>query len=351
MTRILLIKLGALGDVLRTTCLLPGIRKHWPDARVTWVSAESARPLLERNAGILEFLSMESIRADRPAARLDSSAWDVLINLDEDPAATALAAAVPAKRKVGVGRDASGRLIPLAPESEYLIQLAGDDRLKFRENQFPFQALIYHAVGLKWAGESYDYTPPPDLADRQRKLFSASGPAESISGGGPARVGLFVGASQRYANKFWSEEEIIRFCQRWREDFPDAAARPGLPSLVLLGGPGEVERIRRFREHPVGRQIPAVCVDTLDDLAGVIAACRLLICGDTLAMHLGAALQVPLIVLFGPTSPAEILVAGRKIISPYSCGPCYLRVCGIRPSCMTVIEPSRVIRAVREILN
>ncbi len=72
-------------------------------------------------------------------------------------------------------------------------------------------------------------------------------------------------------------------------------------------------------------------VDSLDDLAAVTASFDGIVCGDTLVMHLAEALGVQTFVLFGPTSHAEIPLAGRKFISPYSCGPCYLRACGIRP--------------------
>lgn len=329
MTSVLLIKLGALGDVLRTTCLLAGIRKKWNDARVTWVVEKPAVPLLIRNTDIAQVVPVESMQRE--------TAWDVLINLDEDPRATELARAVSAKQKLGIGRNRQGKLTALTAEAEHLVRLASDDRLKFRENQMPFQALIYQSIGLTWRGEPYTYVPPPDLTARQAKIFSEIP--------NPKRVGLFVGASERYANKFWSENEIAGFCAKFQ-----AAEWQALPELLLFGGPSERARLFHLGSSESCRAIPRISIETLDDLAALVASCAILICGDTLAMHLGQALNVPTVVLFGPTAHVEIAGARVKIVSPYSCGPCYLRACDITPSCMSAIGPERVLRAARELL-
>lgn len=341
-TRILLIKLGALGDVLRTTCLLPGLKKKWPDAEVTWVSADAARPLIARNPGIMETLSIESL-AGAPVAQTRDS-WDLLINLDEDPRATLMSGVFfKAREKRGINRDASGRLVPFSPDAEQLVRLAADDRLKFRENQMPFQALIYRAVGLSWAGEPYVYVPPPDMAGRQKKIFSGAPK--------PKKIGIFVGASDRYANKFWSESDLAQFCSRIQTETARTAGSLDPSAFFLFGGPAERGRLENLGRVDSCRNLPRFSVDTLDDLASLVAACDLLICGDTLAMHLAIAMRIPLIVLFGPTAHAEITLTGRKIITPYSCGPCYLRECDITPSCMGAIGPNRVIRAVREFFS
>jgi hypothetical protein len=48
-TRILIVKLGALGDVLRTTALLPALRSAYDPCTITWLTRESALPLLAHN--------------------------------------------------------------------------------------------------------------------------------------------------------------------------------------------------------------------------------------------------------------------------------------------------------------
>ncbi|MBI4179250.1 glycosyltransferase family 9 protein [bacterium] len=325
---VLLVKLGALGDVLRTTCLIPGIRRKWPSAKITFLSRPASLPLLCRIPDLGETVTATDGQC-RSAVR--DRAFDVLVNLDEDREATDLAETGRFGTMYGIGREPGGKLRALAPESERLVRLTWDDRLKFHENQRSYPALIYEAIGAVWEGDPYRYVPPPDAELRRARLLS--------NVPGPRRVGLFVGASERYANKFWSEAEILEFC------------RAPVPGLFLLGGPSENARMARLGEHIDGSRVPSVRVDHLDDLAAVIGGCSALISGDTLAMHLATALGIPSVTLFGPTSSSEIFLygRGRKIISPYACGPCYLRTCDIRPSCMSAISADRVRSAVRDV--
>ena len=54
--RILIIKLDAIGDVLRTTALLPPLAEAHPQASLTWITRREAKPLLERNPYISEVI-------------------------------------------------------------------------------------------------------------------------------------------------------------------------------------------------------------------------------------------------------------------------------------------------------
>ncbi len=325
---VLLIKLGALGDVLRTTPLVPALKQKWPGARVTWLSAEPARPLIERHPDVDKIVTIESVEAGE--TDICGLSWDAIVNLDEDAAATRIARDAPAREKFGITRNAAGRLAPLSPLAEELIRLASDDRMKFRENQMPYQALYFRSAGLTWMGVPYIYSAPPDASARRARLFGDSDRSTQ------ARAGMFVGASPRYANKFWTESEIEIFCAEYQ-------AAPRDRELVLFGGPGERERLDRLAASASCRNLRRIGVDTLDDLAAAVSGFQTVICGDTLVMHLAEALGVRTVVLFGPTSHTEIFLHGQKVVSPYSCGPCYLRVCGIRPSCMSAITPRRVL--------
>jgi heptosyltransferase-2 len=65
-------------------------------------------------------------------------------------------------------------------------------------------------------------------------------------------------------------------------------------------------------------------------------------------MHIGIALQRPVIAFFGPSSDAEIDLfgLGEKIVTPLSCGRCYLADCDVRPHCMGSISVSELYSAV-----
>ena len=84
---ILIIKLAAIGDVLRTTSLLPSLAQAYETRHVTWVTDESALPLLAGNPRIDRLLpfGFETVH------RLLAEEFDLLICLDKEHRATALA--------------------------------------------------------------------------------------------------------------------------------------------------------------------------------------------------------------------------------------------------------------------
>src|SRR6478609_5039145 len=81
--RILIIKLGAIGDVIRTTPLLNKIRKEYTNAKVTWLTLT---PAILPSSAIEEILSFEL----KNILYLENTSFDILINLDKDKEACAL---------------------------------------------------------------------------------------------------------------------------------------------------------------------------------------------------------------------------------------------------------------------
>ena len=65
-------------------------------------------------------------------------------------------------------------------------------------------------------------------------------------------------------------------------------------------------------------------------------------------MHIAIALKKHVVAFFGPTCEQEIDLYGRgeKIVTDYSCSPCYLKKCNIDPTCMEAMKSSTVINAI-----
>ena len=98
-----MIKTGALGDVLRTTSLLPGLSGH-PAAALTWLTASAALDLVRRHPLVAEALAVDS-RAEEQLARLGERLarrrWDWVISLDDEESLCRFAARIPAERLSG----------------------------------------------------------------------------------------------------------------------------------------------------------------------------------------------------------------------------------------------------------
>ena len=119
--KILLIKLGALGDVLRTTPILEGLKKKYPECHVTWLVDPKNRPALENNARIDRLESLEEGGQGWRKAR-----YDVVINLDKEPEALEALEGTKAALKMGFG-GVGGKVCPVNDLSEYAYRLGVDD--------------------------------------------------------------------------------------------------------------------------------------------------------------------------------------------------------------------------------
>jgi heptosyltransferase-2 len=86
-TRVLVIKLGALGDVLRSEVVLDGIRHEWPTCHVTWVTRPAGVRLLANNPTIDRLLPFDA----ETLLHLEIERLDVCLSLDKEPAPCALA--------------------------------------------------------------------------------------------------------------------------------------------------------------------------------------------------------------------------------------------------------------------
>jgi ADP-heptose:LPS heptosyltransferase len=122
-------------------------------------------------------------------------------------------------------------------------------------------------------------------------------------------------------------------------------------SVLLLGGPEEVQRHRELLAACAGRAVFDGGNDnTYGRFAALVEQCRAIVTSDSLAVHVAAARKVPAVVLFGPTSAAEIELYGRGTkITPegFDCLCCYLPRCDRVPHCQARIEPAVVFDAVR----
>ena len=86
-TSVLMIKTGSLGDVLRTTSVLPGLKQRFPDLHLTWVVAPAAASLVERHRLVSRVVTCDPADAASVAAvqaELPGHRWDWVLSLDDE---------------------------------------------------------------------------------------------------------------------------------------------------------------------------------------------------------------------------------------------------------------------------
>ncbi len=330
--RVLVIKVGALGDVVRTTPLLSSLPLALGPVHITWITHPAAAPLLR---GLDSLARVWTIDDPLLPCRVAAEKFDLAICLEKEPDSCCIMAAVQAAESRGYTLDERGAVVPVDSRAEYLWRLGLDDNEKFFVNQKTYPVLVHEAIGLDWSGEPYRISLPDANRERAQRHLEQMGVL-------PARnpvVGFQTGAGGVFANKEYTVEGLARVIDRLVED---AGIIP-----VLLGGPQEVERNRAVVaavSHPV---FDAGVQHDIVTFAGIVSYMDVVLAGDTLAMHLALALGRRVVAIFGPTCAQEIELfgLGEKVITPAECSPCYRRSCDIEPSCMDLISPATVVEA------
>jgi len=332
-TRILIIKLEAVGDVLRTTCILHGLKEKYPKSEITWITCKSAMPLFENNKLVDRVFAYESTETILHATVEE---FDVVINLDSAPDSAVLASAVKSKEKIGYGFDTRGNVFPFNVEAVTWLEMGAFDDLK-KKNKQSFQDLMLNICRLK--------TTKKDIIIKlsEEELRFAHSFAEKFGlDNHSSKIGMNTGASARWQFKQWTLEGFEKLIKLLLEQSNAA--------ILLYGGQSEKERNEYLSNlHPT-RVINTGAGNTLRQFFSLITLSDLFLTGDTLALHIATALKKKVLVLLGPTSAAEIDSYNGQIIKVQAnldCLVCYKPRCDFNPNCMNSITPEQLFLIIR----
>lgn len=333
--RLLIIKLDAMGDVLRTTALLPALADAHPGTAITWITRRESRPLLERNPYITEVFEY----GPDALLQLQTRTFDRVINLDAGKASTALASMANARQKDGFILDPQGYVQPTNAAARKWLAMGVFDDLK-RQGTRTYQDIMLDIIGASEVPHRYVL----ELGEEERARGRLHLQRLGVDLSRPV-IGLNTGAGHRWQFKQWREEAYLELVERLAKRHP--------AQFVLLGGPEEQERHERLKARSLVALIDSGCDNPVRHFAAIVAACHVVVAGDTLAMHLAVALGRRAVILFGPTSSAEIEMygMGEKIVPQMDCLVCYKPTCDFVPNCMDLITTGMVEAAVERQLR
>ena len=328
--KILIIKLDAVGDVLRTTSILHALKDEYPDSHITWLSKQNSKDIFLNNKMVDTVLLFESY--DLPA-RLNTESFDLLIHPDASPVSASLAAITKAKVKKGFVLNNLGQVIPVDNDAIEWLEMGAFDELKKKNNK-TYQQIIHEIAGLKFNnGEIIINLTEEEIAFKNQ--FYATHNLQKYK----KIIGLNTGASKRWTLKQWRFDgfkELISKLQLNKD-----------VGILLFGGEDEENR-----NAELNRLFPNV-IDTgsknsLRQFFALMDIPNIVITGDTLALHTAAALKKKVVCYFGPTSNAEIEDYGRvkKIYPEMDCLVCYKPECDFKPNCMDLISSEMIYQAI-----
>ncbi|HUW99356.1 MAG TPA: lipopolysaccharide heptosyltransferase II [Phycisphaerae bacterium] len=318
-SRTLIIKPSSMGDIVQALPVLTALKEAHPSAHVSWLVSRPFVGLLEGHPRLEEILVFDRQRFGR-AGRSVGALLDLLAFLKGlrqkrfttvldlqgllRSGLAALATGAPSR----IGFREAREMAPLFYTAEVALpkgEMHAVDR---------YLALVRH-VGLEMP-KAKDHLPvSAEARSASRQRLAEAG----LQKGAPYAV---LCAYARWETKQWPPERFARVADRLAEA---TGAR-----AVLVGGEAASPGARAVLAAAKHRPLDLTNQTTLKELVAVIAEGRLMVTDDSGPMHIAAAVGVPVVAVFGPTSARRTgpYGPGHRVLSGRApCSPCYRREC------------------------
>ena len=314
--KILLIKLGVVGELVMASPFFEQLRKHFPHSEIVLVVGRSSYAAVEHNPNINRFILADDLDLYRGGLirrsfeffrlifKLRKEDFDLSFVLERAMPFRLLSCLVGVPVRVGFGRGLKDFFLTHSVPSRQVRNESESylDLLRKLDIPAAFEKTFYYLneeekdfLGL--------FVERHGIASGEQVVAVAPGGGES-----PKRTML---------TKRWPVQNYIELIQRLQRE------RSCL--VILVGGSGD----REVTNHII--QIFPDCLDATDlsfgDMASVLRRCNLFVGNDSAPHHIAASMGIPCIGIFGPTDPhqwAPLDQNSSVVIKPVECHPCLI---------------------------
>ncbi|GAK49759.1 glycosyl transferase family 9 [Candidatus Moduliflexus flocculans] len=338
--RILVIRFSSIGDIVLTTPTFRALRKRFPDARIDMVTKQQYAELVETHPALHQVFRYDSRNGFNGLLQLGRELrqirYDLCVDLHGNLRSRILRLLAQPSTQIGYSKQILARtLLVQAKINRYRRIVPVPERYLAPLARF----------GVQNDGTGLELFPTEQNEAHVAKLFAAEG----LRDGEPV-VGF--GAIAAHPLKQWPIENFIALGQRLVDQHQTR--------IVLFGGPGDRENAERIAQQLSNRAIVLCGRVSLLAAAAALKRCAIFIGNDTGTVHIAAAMQRPVVAIFGPTveefgfypyrTPAKVISA------PLPCRPCTHTGkgrCKIRDThaCMTRIRVDEVLEAAETLLR
>lgn len=347
--RILIVKLSAIGDVVHTLPALNAIRRHFPQAHITWLVEEAAADLVIGHPALDEVLVsrrktwIRGLRGKQWRHQLNAMAafikalrsrrYDLLFDFQFSLKGAVLITLARARRKIGFGRGLEHQ------EHSYLALNERIPAISMEIHALARGLKMLEAVGIPC--DATEYRLPIDAEHRRHA-------ARLLHEGGLSGTSSFaaINPMAKWESKLWDRQGFAEVADGLQKHYK-------IP-VVFTGGPEDRPYIDEIRSR-MGTDAPNLAGRTdLLTLAALLQQATVMVTTDTGPMHIAAAVGTPTVALFGPTAPWRTgpYGEGHRVIQAHKeCRPCFKRHCPMAESCMAAIRVDEVLAATGEVVE
>jgi lipopolysaccharide heptosyltransferase II len=333
--RILVIKIGAIGDVILAVPSFRVIRNNFPDAFIAVLTGIGSRHVLKRSPYIDDIILYDRKDGDsdikgvlKIGAIVRRKAFDMSLDFQNSRASHVIAWLGAIPQRFGYSGRKFGFFIN--NRLNYLKMGVGPVEEQFR---------ILKRAGINTIGGSKHLEMWPSKEDF---LYVDNFLKNEWVGESQVLVGINIGASWR--TKRWPLKCFARLA--------DMLAMKDI-RVVVTGSEEEINIANDLIDMARSKVINAVGETTIMQLAALLKRCKVFVTSDSAPMHIASAMGTSFVALFGPTDSRrhfEPTERGVVIHKKVNCGPCYKSDCK-KVLCMERISVDEVFKAVMEKLE
>ena len=325
---ILVIKPGAIGDLLQITPTVRALKERFPAAKITvLVGLEGTMPLFEHNPHVAQVLVCNRKGGQRGVwgmlrllCTIHRNRYDLVVNFQRARVVTWLITLAAWPRRVLVYRKARNRQV---------------------------HAVVNHLETISPLGiapQGRNYSLELYLTEADTRIADAFFKQAGLEG--RTLVAFNPGASNLM--KCWPPEKFAQLAIKLQQELR--------VSILVVGGPYEAHLFDAIAVHMDEPPLNLVGKTSLLTLGAVLKRTVCLVSGDTGPLHVATAVGTPVVALFGAIDPVRTGPVGdRHIIIRHpelACVPCMAKACTnpVYRECMEKIEVDEVFAAVKQFL-
>jgi len=329
---IVIIRLSSLGDIVHTLPAFQALRRHYPDAEISWIAEAAGAALLENFPGIDRIIVFDLKARKGSIARIKyligfvrrwRGQFDLVLDFQGLIKSALLSFLLGGSRLGFAFRNARESMAALfySRRAVYF----PEERHVIYKNMHLLSLLGNSSAAVEYPVQ--EWVPSRQLSEflEQNNLHDKGWIILNVGGGWPSKI--------------LSEKQWLQIASGLKDDY----------RLVMLWGNEKERETAAAVSRQSGVQL-AIFMN-FSDLIYFINHALLVISGDTLALHLADLTRTPAVGIFGPSSPQRngpLFSESRALYRQLTCSLCYRRKCDTM-SCIRDIVTEDIIEAARKI--
>jgi len=346
--KFLILRLSAVGDVIRTLPAVKTLKEYFPSSTITWIVEEPSQSFLESQHEIDEVIlfprkrwtqGMKSLMEIwgtagemwRFVGGLRKRKFSAVLDFHGILKSGILSFLSGSPKRIGYDRKST-------KEGNFLFSNVKVKLPKEKISRFERNLALLRGVAL----EAKELKRGLHIPIQDRAYVASYFEASSASMRRPL-IAIHPGTSAKAVFKRWMPDQYAWVADQLIQELH--------ATVLFTWGDGELEWVEGIRKRMKKPSLLGPKTESLTQLGEVYRHCDLYIGGDTGPMHVASLMGVPAVVIYGPTDPVENEPIGNhiKVRKEVGCNPCHEYSCK-KLDCIKAVSADEVFNATKQIL-